>query len=287
MGTGEGRAKNLRMTSKWLPVLILAGWMASTCAVPTAVRTTTAAPTRADEEVLIAGTFSSVLVDKLDQLYTLDGRGQLVKYDPTGQFMFAYANTVLGAPTVVDVTNPLQLVLFYEEYQTIVLLDRTLSDITTLDLRAIPDLQRVTTAGRSFDDRIWVYDDWDRRLKLIDTGGQLLRRSDELQLLLDLAAPPQTILADETRVYLSFPGRGVAHLNNLAQFRDWLEWPDLAGLLYARGRFYLRDSAGVRAWSYGKQPSEARFADRPEVVPYATGYLRIGTEGVLRGEREE
>lgn len=266
--------------------LLLLGFILASCAVPP-VPVSGPSTAVAGEEVLIPGAFSRVLVDKLDQLYTLDGRGQLVKYDPTGKFLFAYANTVLGAPTIVDVTNPLQLVLFYEEYQTIVLLDRTLSDITTLDLRAIPDLQRVTTAGRSFDDRIWVYDDWDRRLKLIDSGGQLLRRSDELQLLLNLTTPPRTILADEMRVYLSFPGRGVARFNNLGQFQDWLEWPDLAALLYARGRFYLRDTAGIRAWSYGKQPSEAWFAAWPGVVPYGEGYLRIGGEGVLRGEREE
>ena len=261
------------------------------CAVPPAavpvVDPPAAIEAETGETLLIPGSFSRLFQDKLDQPYTLDRRGRLVKYDAAGRFLFDYANTILGAPTIVDVTNPLQLVLFYEDYQTVVLLDRTLSEITTLDLRAIPDLQRVTTAGRAYNDQLWVYDGWDRRLKLLDVGGRIQRRSDELQLLLQLSAPPRAILADETRVYLAYPGHGVALFNNLAQFQGWLEWPSLRELGYARGRYYLRDAEGFRAWTYDRQPSEARFGAWSQVVPTGAGYLRIGPEGVWWGARAE
>lgn len=264
----------------------LVGFLA--CAVPPTDRGVVVPPVvepiaPAAETLLIAGTFSRLFLDKLDQLYTLDRRGRLAKYDAAGTFRFDYANTVLGAPTLADVSNPLQLVLFYEDYQTIVLLDRTLSEIATLDLRASEGLQRIATAGRAYNDQLWVYDSWDRRLKLLDVAGRVLRRSDELQLLLQVSDAPRTILADETRVYLAYPGRGVALFNNLAQFQRWLAWPELTELFYARGRFFLRDAEGVRAWRYDQNPSEARFGDWPSVVPYGAGYLRVGPQGILRG----
>jgi len=47
---------------------------------------------------------------------------------------FEYKNISLGKPTKVDIQNPLKIMLFYENFNTIILLDNQLSETQKINL---------------------------------------------------------------------------------------------------------------------------------------------------------
>jgi hypothetical protein len=78
-----------------------------------------------------------------------------------------------GTATMIDVSNPLKVLLYYKDFATIVVLDRLLNIRNTIDLR-LQNILQAKAIGLSYDNKIWVYDELESKLKKIDEGGQLL-----------------------------------------------------------------------------------------------------------------
>ncbi len=67
-------------------------------------------------------------VDKLGNYYTLSNEGVLNKYNDSQKLPYSYSNSIYGVATMVDVTNPHKILLFFKNHQRIILLDNTLSE---------------------------------------------------------------------------------------------------------------------------------------------------------------
>lgn len=201
------------------------------------------------------GAFVLLAADELGQAYAVTPRNELIKYDPNGVELFRYNNNTLGELAAVDVANPFNLLLYYPAHQQVVILDRTLNVWAGLDLRQT-GLLNAATVGLSRDNNLWVYDDWDYRLKLLNPQGQELLRSDDLRLLLGTNEAPAQVLAQRERVYLAFAGRGVAEFTNFGQFEGWLPMPADAADLHAVGGqlCYRTADDGYRLWPGSANP---------------------------------
>src|SRR5437016_5395291 len=75
--------------------------------------------------------------DYLQNAYVITSQNSLVKIDSAGNILFTYNQNRFGQLNFVDVTNPLKLILSYPDYQTVVMLDNTLSEVGTISLKQI------------------------------------------------------------------------------------------------------------------------------------------------------
>ncbi len=120
-------------------------------------------------------------VDKLGNYYTLSNDGVLNKYNDSQKSLYSYSNSIYGVATMVDVSNPHKILLFFKNHQRIILLDNTLSEIGILQLNnstRLADHEAYFTAiGLSSDNNIWSYDSYDMRLKKLDDKGNILEES--------------------------------------------------------------------------------------------------------------
>lgn len=121
----------------------------------------------------------SFKVDKLNNIYTIDKRSELTKYGPGGEKLFSYTDRTLGSIDYLDVSNPLKILAFYRDYQSIVFMDNTLSVTSRFNL-ADSGFQDATAIGLSNDNNLWIYDMLDSRLKKITDDGKVLIESDLL-----------------------------------------------------------------------------------------------------------
>lgn len=69
-----------------------------------------------------------------------------------------------GQATLIDVSNPLKILLYYKDFATVVMLDRFLNSVNSIDLRKQNTLQ-AKAIGQSYDNKIWVYDEMENKLK--------------------------------------------------------------------------------------------------------------------------
>jgi len=157
----------------------------------------------------IAGDIVDFTVDNLDNVYLLTSTDQIKKYSPAGDSVAVFNNVKnFGNVSLIDVSNPLKVLLYYKDFSTIVILDRLLTLRNSIDLRQ-RNIFQVNTIGQSYDNNIWLYDEGDSKLKKIDDAGKVLLETPDFRLLFNEAPHIQSIYDQDGFVYLYDPDQNV------------------------------------------------------------------------------
>ncbi len=158
---------------------------------------------------VMKGSFSSLSVDNLDNLYVFTGNNQLKKFSAAGDSVAVFNDVKnFGVAGLIDVSNPLKVLLYYQDFNTIVMLDRLLNIRNSIDLRQ-QDLFQVHAIGQSYDNKVWVFDELENKLKKIDENGKLLLETPDLRLLVQQVLTPVRIFDENKLVYVYDPLQGV------------------------------------------------------------------------------
>jgi hypothetical protein len=150
----------------------------------------------------ITGDIVGFTVDNLDNIYLLSSTNQVKKLNANGDSVAVFNDVKkYGQATLIDVSNPLKVLVYYRDFATIVVLDRFLNVRNSIDLRKQNILQ-VRAVGQSYDNKIWVFDEMENKLKKIDDDGNLLLETPDFRQLFDIAFLPQKIFDHDQYVYL-------------------------------------------------------------------------------------
>lgn len=85
-----------------------------------------------------------------------------------GNEIFEYKNVSLGNISKVDIQNPLKIVLFYEDFNSVVLLDNQLNKITEINFsqNTVPIV--VNAIGMSTQNQLWIFNTLNQQIGLFD-----------------------------------------------------------------------------------------------------------------------
>jgi len=156
----------------------------------------------------IAGTYVDFQVDNLGNIFVLTPDNQLKKYNAAGDSLGVFNDVRrYGKIAYIDVSNPLKILLFYEEFGTIVMLDRFLNNINSLDLRQLGFYQ-VTCIGLAYDNNIWVYDALAGKLNKISGDGTQINQTNDIRPFTDSVPEPVMLTDQGGFVYLFDPHQG-------------------------------------------------------------------------------
>jgi len=166
-------------------------------------------------------------VDNLDNVYILNSRNQVKKLNSNGDSVGVFNDVKnYGKASLIDVSNPLKVLLYYRDFATVVVLDRFLNAVNIIDLRK-QNIFQAKAIGQSYDNKIWVYDELESKLKKIDEEGKLLQETPDFRLLLGQAPSPIKIFDENKYVYLYDSTKGVyvfdyfGALRNNIQILQW------------------------------------------------------------------
>jgi hypothetical protein len=177
------------------------------------------------------GDIADAAVDNLDNLYIISSTGQIKKFDAAGDSAAVYNQVKnFGKLYSLDVSSPLRPMLFYKDFSTIVLLDRFLANRSVLDLRKYSIFQP-GAVGLSYDNNIWVFDEYDNKLKKIDEQGNLLLETPDFRSIFSETLRPQKIINDNGLVYLADPATGVFVFDIYGSFKKKIllkNWQSIA-----------------------------------------------------------
>src|SRR5690554_530105 len=98
-----------------------------------------------------------IWTDNLQNLYIVDDAG-IEMFSPAGEFLYKNSQLDLGEITAVDFNFSLKPMLFYQNQNTIVILDNTLSMQGNPVRLSEYDLNWVTAAAKSVDNHFWFFD---------------------------------------------------------------------------------------------------------------------------------
>ncbi|NNE13597.1 MAG: hypothetical protein HKO66_11840 [Saprospiraceae bacterium] len=175
-----------------------------------------------NNEILINGNFSALEVDDFGNIYLIKNNNQLHKYDENYNLLFEYSSYRQGIITTIDVSNPQKILLYLSEYQHIVFLDNTLSEIKTLNLESLGYWQ-VNNVGLSADNNIWIYDPNIHQLIKINDQGKEILKSNELIGLNINDNSVSKIMVDNLNVYVA----GESQIMSFDVFAQFIKTTDL------------------------------------------------------------
>jgi hypothetical protein len=178
----------------------------------------------------VDGNFTYFTADMLGNLYTISSENQLKKTGPGGDSVGVFNDVRrYGKLGSIDVSNPLKVILFYRDYRTVVVLDRFLNPVNTIDLRK-QNIFQVRAVCASYDNNIWVFDEQESKLKKVAEDGRTLSETNDLRQAIDDAPIPVALFDQDGFVYAYDPSRGMFVFDNYGTLKGrlpLLQWKDV------------------------------------------------------------
>ncbi len=160
--------------------------------------------------------------DPLQNIYVVTPSGIIQKYNVKGDLLFEYNNENFGKPIFIDATNPLRVLLFYSEYLTAIVLDRTLNELYTYNLIDY-GINQVIAITSAVDNGLWLYDDWTYQIKKINRLGEIEVESNDLSQVLEEELSPIQIIFQNNKIYLFDQSEQVFIFDMYGQFIEKLK----------------------------------------------------------------
>lgn len=164
--------------------------------------------------------------DKFGYLYYANRQQEVYKFDQEGNQQGYYSNNRLGNVSIIDVTNPLKILIYFQDFFTGIFLDRQLNETSTFNMIDL-GFGQIEVVASSLDGALWIFDDHEQRLNKVDQQGSVLRRGQDLRLLLSERIRPNKIIEANGRLHLNVPNRGLLIFDLFGQYQTQLLIPDI------------------------------------------------------------
>ncbi|WP_298394390.1 hypothetical protein [Flavobacterium sp.] len=104
-----------------------------------------------------------------------------VLFKKIDQSIIQYQNLGLGKITKVDITNPLKIIIFYEEFNSVIVLDNQLNEIQKIEFSRLEQPVLASAIGISGQNKLWVFNSLSQQIGLYDlTTGIYENKSNPL-----------------------------------------------------------------------------------------------------------
>ncbi|MDU0371831.1 hypothetical protein ACFPAF_15620 [Hymenobacter endophyticus] len=184
-------------------------------------------------------------LDRRGNVYVTDAQNNLHQYSPDGQALNTYSPTLPGHTMQVEAWNTAKVLVFYDDRQQVVLLDRFLAPISELNLSDYLDGQaRVATLAP--DDRYWLLNESDLTLRQLDVAQKRFTITTPLDLLIGRTRPDFRFLREyQNNLYLVDYNGGVYVFDNLGNYRKKLPFRGASVVGFRGDELYYTAADGL------------------------------------------
>jgi hypothetical protein len=202
--------------------------------------------------------------DHLGNIFIVTDDNLLVKFDHTNQEKYRYANKRSGAITHLDVTNPLKILVFFDDFNYLLILDNTLTEITDLRLED-HGFMDISAAAIANDDNYWVYDPVQFNLVKVNNRGISLVRTSNTNDFGMAGCVVSSIREAGNFVVLMDKEKGFYIFDNLGQF---VKYYGASGIRY----FQFDGRTIFYSTSFGLFGINLRMAEEKMITALPTDY---------------
>ncbi len=121
-------------------------------------------------------TFKLLKIDNLGNEYYLSDYQLLKRKD------LLFSDSSMGFISKVDLYNPLKIKVWFLDFNSLVILDNFLNEITRINFNEIPTLGEIYDISSANDNSIWVFDETDMKIKKFDFFKKLLIENIETKI---------------------------------------------------------------------------------------------------------
>ena len=214
-------------------------------------------------------------LDRRGALYVADADNNLRQYGPEGLLLNTYAPTQPGHVAQVEAWNVTSTLVFNDDRQQLVLLDRFLSLISEVRLGDVLD-GTVRVATLAPDNNIWLLDESTLTLREFDPNTLRPVQSTPLDLLIGRSRPDFRFIRQyQNNIYLVDRSTGVYVFDNLGNYRKKLPFPGLNMVGFRGDELYFMEGGAIIFFHLYSQ-TERRVALPAGLDPIAVRQVLVG-----------
>ena len=185
-------------------------------------------------------------LDRRGALYVADADNNLRQYGPEGLPLNTYAPAQPGHVAQVEAWNVTTTLVFNDDRQQLVLLDRFLSLISEVRLADYLD-GTVRVATLAPDNFIWLLDESSLVLREFDPNTLRLVQSTPLDLIIGRSRPDFRFIRQyQNNTYLVDRSTGVYVFDNLGNYKKKLPFPGLGTVGFRGDEMYFLEAGAIR-----------------------------------------
>jgi len=187
---------------------------------------------------LVVPNLHLVCTDNLGQVFTANTSNDLVKYDKDFKVLATANYKSLGPIRNVDVSNPFEIYVFFKEQNKVLYFDNL------LNVKGQTDLEEggyflLNTVARSFDNKLWIFDLNDLKLKKIRKDLSVeLSSGNVREFAKNENFNPEYIAEFNKQVVLFNKNSGLYLFDNFANFQRFVPLPSAEQVAVWQGRLY-------------------------------------------------
>jgi hypothetical protein len=205
-------------------------------------------PASAQDTRRLAIKSDRLFADNLGMLYALDGN-KLSKYNASGNYCCSYENKRFGKPKIIYTINPLKTLLFYSDYQQLVILSDLLGEIQVIDIGNL-GFSAVSVATYSRDQNIWLYDPGAMKLVKVNESGSVLFQSDPLNVSLQKTINPNYLLEAENFLFVNDAEKGIFIFDTYGNYFKTLPIKGLSDFQVIGDELFYFQNGFLRSYNY-------------------------------------
>jgi hypothetical protein len=234
----------------------------------------TAAPWKLLRDIKLPNPGAASL-DRRGALYLADADNNLRQYGPEGLPLNTYAPTQPGHAAQVEAWNVTTTLVFNDDRQQLILLDRFLALIGEVRLMDFVD-GTIRAATLAPDNRIWLLDESNLVLRAFDPNTQRMVQNTPLDLLIGRSRPDFRFLRQyQNNLYLVDRSTGIYVFDNLGNFKKKLPFTGLSMIGFRGDELYYFD-AGALHFFHLYNLTERRVPLPAGVDPAAVRQVLVG-----------
>ncbi len=186
-------------------------------------------------------------VDEIGNVYVVRDNNSLVRFTPDGDSSAFYRGVQNGNIEAVDATNPLRVVVYHPRYSKVVLLDRLLTLKNELDLRQQKLFQAPVVAS-SADGNLWVYDQFNARLKKINEKLEEVLQSNDLRQETGFVPHPVFMIERDWKVFIADTLRGILTFDRYGSYLSALPVVGVKKLQVSGSKLIYFKNDSLHSW---------------------------------------
>jgi len=221
-------------------------------------------------QTIAVSSATAISADRNGAVYFLNPRRNLVQLDSLSNLVTVYSpQTILGRATTVDAGNPLKILLFNQDRQELLLLDRFLRPISSALLPEFEITETIRAAALGSDDSFWLFNETDFTLSKLDMRMRKVVFETPLNLVLDQNRFDVRMLREyQNLVYMLDYNGGVYVFDNLGNYKQKLPITNVAFIGFLGNELYFVKDGSLHF--YGLYNQQQRSIPFPKDKNYSS-----------------
>ena len=215
---------------------------------------------------------SFISQDKLGNLYQISDM-KIVKYSSKLDTLQSNSIFSNGTITSFDSRNPMQLILFYNQQQEIILLDNTLSQTNKIDLLFFEWIDLACSSNR--DNSFWLYSITTQSLIKTDKTGKITNRFKNIAQLVQKNINPTQLIEYENEVYLLDPDEGLFVFDLFGNFTKRIQLEKTENVKFYNKKVFYRVNNSIYSYNLINFDKKLEFDSEEDFEDFVINQSKI------------